>query len=305
MSSAENGRVTVSLVIAPDAMIAAYPVGLKVKVSCCEVLTFDTMNDPAFMEALGHARKSHPIYKARMSFLAQSMNGISASDLEQKMDEDILKDLFSANSTAKSSAPQLSWGQRVVTIGLSTDWLNGATCSVASALDLASGRYTLRVLAPPESVKKCNGMVRVKHENLKCQTWSRPHVDPATQWIDEFGWICNKNVNYSQHCPRSHDMVAACDLAVSGECSVCDESDAHGIWTCCGGCGFKVCFSCRTSLSQQHEKNPLVPASVANAGSVLGTSPDDFPMLVGCVRCFFILSFFLEMNRSSLLEIEC
>jgi len=35
-----------------------------------------------------------------------------------------------------------------------------------------------------------------------------------------------------------------------------------------------------------------------------GQSPDDFPMLVGCVRCFFVLSFFLEMNRSSLLEIE-
>jgi hypothetical protein len=39
MTSAEDLRVTVALIIAPDDMFIAYPVGVKVKVSSCRVLS--------------------------------------------------------------------------------------------------------------------------------------------------------------------------------------------------------------------------------------------------------------------------
>lgn len=39
MTSAEDLRVTVALIIAPDDIFAAYPVGVKVKVSSCRVLS--------------------------------------------------------------------------------------------------------------------------------------------------------------------------------------------------------------------------------------------------------------------------
>jgi hypothetical protein len=39
MSSAEDGRVTVALMIAPEEMITAYPAGLKIKITSCRVLS--------------------------------------------------------------------------------------------------------------------------------------------------------------------------------------------------------------------------------------------------------------------------
>jgi hypothetical protein len=39
MSSAEDGRVTVALVLALDDLMAVYPVGLKVKVTSCRLLS--------------------------------------------------------------------------------------------------------------------------------------------------------------------------------------------------------------------------------------------------------------------------
>ncbi len=39
MTSAEDLRVTVALIIAPDDIFTAYPAGVKVKVSSCRVLS--------------------------------------------------------------------------------------------------------------------------------------------------------------------------------------------------------------------------------------------------------------------------
>ena len=39
MTSAEDSRVTVALIIAPDDIFTAYPVGIKVKATNCRVLS--------------------------------------------------------------------------------------------------------------------------------------------------------------------------------------------------------------------------------------------------------------------------
>jgi hypothetical protein len=244
----------------------------------------EQMRDPVFAKSLRSARKSHP------NFLAMVANlGLSDSDVaqwERIMDEDFSENARAAALSAKDAAiATLEWGQRVVAVGLSTEWLNGATCSVASAYDSASGRYILRVHDPPETVRKCGGVARLKRENLECQTWSRPRVDAASHWVDEFGWVCCKSIKYGQQCPRSHDVV--CKDATrpeSGVCSVCDEHEASDVWSCCGGCGYNVCVRCRAEL-MHHHANDLVPPPATTANE------RDFPMLVSCgvpnhVFCF-------------------
>ncbi len=229
------------------------------------------MRDPAFAQALRNARKSHPNYLAMVARLGLSESEIA--DWERRMDADIAQ-RPAALTDNHADVVTLPWGQRVVTVGLSTEWLNGATCSIASTYDAGSCRYTLRVHHPPEAVRKCSGTARLKRENLVCQTWSRPKVDPATNWVDEFGWVRSKAVKYGQQCPRSHDLV--CQGATGpqmGKCSVCDEAEAPDVWSCCGGCGYSVCIECRDLLMQQ-QASDKIPLSAANVNA------HEFPMLV-------------------------
>ena len=62
VSSAEDLRVTVALVIAPDDIFTAYPVGVKVKVSSCRVLSHEEQNAiprSKIAEALSRCLSSH------------------------------------------------------------------------------------------------------------------------------------------------------------------------------------------------------------------------------------------------------
>jgi hypothetical protein len=235
----------------------------------------EQMSDPAFAKAVRNARKSHPNYVAMVARLGLSEKDVA--DWERNMDEDIARRAAaraSARADSQTDEATLQWGQRVVTVGLSTEWLNGATCSVAGAYDASSGRYVLRVHGPPEAVRKCGGMALLKRDNLVCETWSKPRVDPTTHWVDEFGWVCSKAVKYGQQCPRSHEVV--CNGATGpqiGACSVCDEAEAPDVLSCCGGCGYCVCIECRDVLMQQQASNTS-PSSAAIANS------DEFPMLV-------------------------
>ncbi len=235
------------------------------------------MRDPVFAKAARNARKSHPNYIAMVARLGLTDDMIA--EWERRMDEEIVQ-RAAAVANDGADVTTLPWGQRVVTVGLSTEWLNGATCSVASAYDAGSGRYALRVHDPPEAVRKCGGVARLKRENLVCQTFIKPRVDPAASWVDEFGWVCSKAVKLGQQCPRSHDVVCRDAAAPQiGACSVCDEAEARDVWSCCGGCGYSVCGECRHVLKQQ-QASDAAPLSAANVNA------HEFPMLV---TRFFIL----------------
>ena len=237
--------------------------------------------DPVFAKALRNARRSHPNYIAMVAgYKRLGLTDDSIAEWERREEEEI--EQRAAAAVADDDAADvatLPWGQRVVTVGLSTQWLNGATCSVASACD-GSGRYSLRVHDPPEAVRKCGGAARVKRENLVCQTFIKPRVDAAANWVDEFGWVYSKAVKLGQQCPRSHDVVCQDAAAPQiGACSVCDEAEARDVWSCCGGCGYSVCGECRRVLKQQ-QAGDAAPLSAANVNA------HEFPMLV---TRFFIL----------------
>jgi hypothetical protein len=321
-TSAEDGRVTVILVVAHSDLFKAHPRGVKVKVSNCKELSpsekaaIDPMtivqayvkyeqamenhpdparaeahrrmnkqrrDNPAKFKATLEARKSHPNFQAMLAkktkeerdrleefhdFLASAVPG----DLQALWDMAIPRNACVEAPNAAASSLQI--GQRVVTVGLSSQWLNGATCSVASSLDTTTGRHLVRVHAPPEVVRRSKGAVRLKPENLETTAWTRPRVDPTAQWLDEYGWVCSKSIDYGVQCPKSHDLspMEGCS-ARSGMCSVCDESDAQDIWSCCGGCCYSVCAPCRTLFQKQRGTN-LRPLEDATDHS------NDFPMLV-------------------------
>jgi hypothetical protein len=237
------------------------------------------MRDPVFAKAVRNARKSHPNFIAMVA--RRGLTDGMIAEWERRMDEEIAQRVQAVDDD-RGDAATLPLGQRVVTVGLSTEWLNGATCSVASVCDAGSGRYTLRVHDPPEAVRKCGGAARLKRENLVSQTFIKPRVDPARNWVDEFGWVCSKAVKHGEQCPRSHDVV--CQHAAApqiGACSVCDEAEARDVWSCYGGCGYNVCGECRHVLKQQ-QSSDAVPLSAANVNA------HEFPMLV--TRFFYFNS---------------
>ncbi len=259
------------------------------------------MKDPAFAKALRSARKSHPNNRAMVANLGLSESAYAEMEqkVEQMMSEGALDDLLHPKA---ADASALVWGQRVVTVGLSSDWLNGATCSVTKTLDSSSGRYLVRVHAPPEAVRKCGGSALLKRENLECQALSKPRVDPASQWLDEFGWVCSKSINYGQQCPKSHDVVCKDASRSDGcVCSVCDESEAPDVWSCCGGCSYSVCIGCRNVLLQQ-DAGRAIPPSLS-----CSTNSHEFPVLVSCLQLIHppaaLLCFKLHNNQNCMKSI--
>lgn len=320
-TSAEDGRVTVVLVVAHPDLFKAYPRGVKVKVSSCKELsprekaTVNPMmivkayakyeqamenhpdpataeahrfmnkhrRDPARFKATIEARKSHPNFQGMLAkktkeerdhfeVFTEFVASAAPGDLQALLD--ISKPSNACVEPPNVAASSLQTGQRVVTVGLASQWLNGATCSVASSLDATTGRHLVRVHAPPDAVRRSKGVVSLKPENLEYTAWSRPRVDPSVQWLDEYGWVCSKSIDYGAECPKSHDLIPmeGCS-ARRGVCSVCDESDAQDAWSCCGGCCYSVCAPCRTLFLQQRGMK-LRPVDDATDHS------NDFPMLV-------------------------
>jgi hypothetical protein len=106
-----------------------------------------------------------------------------------------------------------------------------------------------------------------------------PAINFATEWLDEDGCVCPKNVDYATQCPKGHVLVPVAD---SGEaqahrliCRVCHRFDEPGqsqwhackVANCCGG--YAICRSCVNALS-------ILP--------VAGNADDNFPSQVQYLR---------------------
>ena len=122
-----------------------------------------------------------------------------------------------------------------------------------------------------------------------------PSIDFTSEWLDEDGRVCAKNVDYATQCPKGHSLVpfsiysssAAAQAQQRLLCRICHESaerdhvsPSPGWFLCCvvGCCGgYAVCGSCVSALSG------VLPAAA---------SSDDVPVLVSfqhnqcCNRCF-------------------
>ncbi len=88
-----------------------------------------------------------------------------------------------------------------------------------------------------------------------------PSIDFATEWLDEVGRVCAKNVDYATQCPKGHPLTPflnnSSSAAVHAQqrflCRVCHESvsPSLGFFLCSvAGCGgYAVCSTCVSLLS--------------------------------------------------------
>ena len=116
---------------------------------------------------------------------------------------------------------------------------------------------------------------------------SAPAINFATEWLDDDGCVCPKNVDYASHCPKGHTLVPLVGSGGSqaqppGDadliCRVCHGSTQRqhacdwlvcSVAACCGG--YAVCAACVTALGSAHR------AAAAR--------PDDFCMMVMPLAC--------------------
>ena len=132
-----------------------------------------------------------------------------------------------------------------------------------------------------------------------------PSINVATEWLDEDGRVCPKNVDYATQCPKGHPLApfthhssAAAHAQQRLLCRVCHESierehasQSRGwyicsVTGCCGG--YAVCGSCVSALSG-------VRAAAA--------ASDDVPVLVSlqcipCCDCCFCTAIFSHHRYS-------
>jgi hypothetical protein len=117
-------------------------------------------------------------------------------------------------------------------------------------------------------------------------------INFATEWLDEDGRVCPKNVDYATQCPKGHDLVSvslgggggAEAQQASGAnvmCRVCHASTPQqhacewlvcSVAGCCGG--YAVCAACACALDR---------ADAADAGS------EDFPLEVRGTQAALLL----------------
>ena len=106
-----------------------------------------------------------------------------------------------------------------------------------------------------------------------------PAINLATEWLDEYGDVCPKNVDYATQCPKGHALAPCAGGGGGGAdliCRVCHgcRQREHALqWRVCSvvGCcrGYVVCDACVITLGS---------APAAGAGS------DDFPSVVRGAR---------------------
>lgn len=111
-----------------------------------------------------------------------------------------------------------------------------------------------------------------------------PAVNFATEWLDEDGVVCPKNVDYATQCPKGHPLVpfagtGAGDSPAQAQqplmcrvCHGCAQREQAPQWRVCSVAGccheYAVCFGCSSALRD---------------APTAGAAGDDFPMLV-CLR---------------------
>ena len=110
-----------------------------------------------------------------------------------------------------------------------------------------------------------------------------PAINFATEWLDEDGNVCPKNVDYATQCPKGHALAP---FVCSGGPQAQQPSDADDV----------ICRVCHGSTQRQHACDWLVcsvaaccggyavcAACVTALGSARGAAaarPDDFCMMV-------------------------
>ncbi len=73
-----------------------------------------------------------------------------------------------------------------------------------------------------------------------------PAINFATEWLDEDGCVCPKNVDYATQCPKSHDLVSV-SLGGGGGAEAQQASGAN-----------VMCRVCHASTPRQHAREWLV-----------------------------------------------
>jgi hypothetical protein len=113
-----------------------------------------------------------------------------------------------------------------------------------------------------------------------------PSINFSTEWLDEGGFVCPKNVNFSRQCPKGHALQALGKFVCDGPirqlmCRICHAScsskvDQAETWfncsvdeSCC--CRYSVCKECAQASDD------------ALSTSVVATS-DTFRTLVSCCK---------------------
>jgi hypothetical protein len=115
-------------------------------------------------------------------------------------------------------------------------------------------------------------------------------INFATEWLDEDGRVCPKNVDYATQCPKGHQLMPLGGGGADVMCRVCHASTPRqhacqwlvcSVTGCCGG--YAVCAAC--------------VALLACSRKAVSAIADDFCMMV----CRSICPLFFCLNVSVVL----
>ena len=167
--------------------------------------------------------------------------------------------------------------------------MNGRTGVIRGAFNQESARWTVQIDADGTNIS-CQGHFRPI--NLKVI----PAHDFSSEWLDEDGRVCPKNVDFSSQCPKGHSLAAFTHcggncVTIKLMCRLChgfclSESAEAVDWLVCSVTGccswYAVCRGCARASSE-------APASSSGADEVctLVRSPmhvcfDDWSHLICC-----------------------
>ena len=166
---------------------------------------------------------------------------------------------------ATPAAIELKQGARVMITGLQAKpEMNDCTGYICDAFNPQSGRWTVQI----DSATPSRGSFRPV--NLQ----PIPALIQATQWLDEHGRQCPKNINYATQCPKGH-VLAPFPHSQQQEqqaviCRMCHRLNAPlllcSVKSCCGGCApephHHLCRYINISISLKHCAGmPCAPAA--------------------------------------------
>jgi hypothetical protein len=150
---------------------------------------------------------------------------------------------------ALGSAPQgMRSGSRVVIDGLASNpEMNGRAGVICGDFDAKSGQFTVQL--------DSDGSIPCDRGNFVPSNLRLYKHNPSTEWLDENGCVCQKNVDFSRECAKGHTLVPfRTDGVQNGNhmlmCRVCHVAAGSelGDWRVCSvdGCcgGYAVCGSC-------------------------------------------------------------
>ena len=174
------------------------------------------------------------------------------------------------------AAAALCEGARVIIAGLQAKpQHNGRAGVVCGDFDRDTGRWTVDLDAG-DAGPAFRGSFRAANLVLV------PSLSFSTQWLDEDGRVCPKNVNFLHQCPKGHALVPLGNCCGEGDgdlpllCRACHCITSHAApnWmvcsttaSCCGG--YAVCADCAFASVE-------APATA--------TFTENFPALVNAVR---------------------